>query len=449
MHKDTSPIIVISTEVGVREQDGNILLAHRLASLGFHVYCLYDQYSTILCHHLGKRDIPFILIDKSASVSCLEKRIRKAKTNKNSLVYIQLQESFINLTSNPETRVNWLKYFTPEADKYIDGIFSMGNHMSSFIQTDHEILYEKTYTFGNPRIDLLCNSKINYYEDEIAAIQQLYGDFILFNDSHVLPEINNSPGGIDLGIPELWKKDSAFVQRFNEDTRVLTQYNRTFVEKMYHLLNEYSKKNQTQSIVVRPHPTNKPEYWMSKLSSNSNIYVCSDLPVEPWILASRLVITDGCTTGLQALVAGKPSASLEINSRPSSFSPTMSKLSNFHISSTEGLEEAYSEAKRDSTTRWHRHDAKISDYMINDGESSSRIAQKIYNDSLNANLARVRKSSLKIDFWSSPVQLLEWKWQHFRPDKVKDKIKRLNIALGSSCNCNEIGWNSYYICRQD
>ena len=66
------------------------------------------------------------------------------------------------------------------------------------------------------------------------------------------------------------------------------------------------------NVVVRPHPVYDSLYWHNAFRLHPRIQTIYNGNVEPWIHASEAVITTGCTTGLQALLAGKPSYELPV-----------------------------------------------------------------------------------------------------------------------------------------
>lgn len=60
------------------------------------------------------------------------------------------------------------------------------------------------------------------------------------------------------------------------------------------------------NFVYRPHPSESHEFYETVFRGVSNIHVNHDGPVGPWILNSLAVIHDGCTTAIEAQIAGKP-----------------------------------------------------------------------------------------------------------------------------------------------
>jgi hypothetical protein len=60
------------------------------------------------------------------------------------------------------------------------------------------------------------------------------------------------------------------------------------------------------NIVIRPHPSENFETWRTETMSLPNVFVVHEGDVIPWLLAASASIHNGCTTGLQASLLGRP-----------------------------------------------------------------------------------------------------------------------------------------------
>jgi hypothetical protein len=63
------------------------------------------------------------------------------------------------------------------------------------------------------------------------------------------------------------------------------------------------------TIVVRPHPTENPDIYRRIAASCRRVQVTNAGNIVPWLMATRLVIHNGCTTGLEATIMGVPAVS--------------------------------------------------------------------------------------------------------------------------------------------
>ena len=60
------------------------------------------------------------------------------------------------------------------------------------------------------------------------------------------------------------------------------------------------------TIVLRPHPSENLTFYQQAFASFKNVAVTRDESVLPWIRAAELVVHSNCTTGIEAVLAGRP-----------------------------------------------------------------------------------------------------------------------------------------------
>jgi hypothetical protein len=72
------------------------------------------------------------------------------------------------------------------------------------------------------------------------------------------------------------------------------------------LVRELSYKYPKLNIVLRPHPGENMDSYRKELSDCKNVFVVNNGSVVEWILASKLIIHNGCTTGIESFLLDKP-----------------------------------------------------------------------------------------------------------------------------------------------
>lgn len=155
---------------------------------------------------------------------------------------------------------------------------------------------------GHPRFDLYKPQYRDYWRRDVERIRRDYGDFVLVNTN--LSLANNAFGIQDIfsgrmgNTSKTEKGRLQSVQRFAHQRRV----HAALVEALAHLANQLPDL----SIVVRPHPAEDFTAYQAVFSAFPNVHVIHEGPVSPWILAARAVIHDGCTTAIEAHIAGVP-----------------------------------------------------------------------------------------------------------------------------------------------
>ena len=61
-----------------------------------------------------------------------------------------------------------------------------------------------------------------------------------------------------------------------------------------------------QKVVVRPHPSENINVWKNKTKNYSNnIKIIRSGNIIPWLMASKLVIHNGCTTAIEGTLLDK------------------------------------------------------------------------------------------------------------------------------------------------
>ena len=74
----------------------------------------------------------------------------------------------------------------------------------------------------------------------------------------------------------------------------------------HNLANKFPELN----FIYRPHPSEDHDYYKVIFKGVKNINVEHDGNVIPWILACKLLLHDGCTTAIEATLAGKTCSEL-------------------------------------------------------------------------------------------------------------------------------------------
>uniref|UniRef100_UPI0012FD14EA surface carbohydrate biosynthesis protein n=1 Tax=Alkalibacillus haloalkaliphilus TaxID=94136 RepID=UPI0012FD14EA len=139
---------------------------------------------------------------------------------------------------------------------------------------------------GNPRFDLLKEKYRPLYKSRVKSIQTSYGPFILINTRFAIY------------IP---KKPS------NHKSHEQYNYMKTLFQQFVKLIETIARQEPHQTIVIRPHPAENHRTYQKRFQSYDNVIIAPFGNVIDWILASEVVIHNGCTTGLEAFLLKKQS----------------------------------------------------------------------------------------------------------------------------------------------
>ena len=153
---------------------------------------------------------------------------------------------------------------------------------------------------------------ISFYDDEVQDLKRQYGDFILVNTNfnHVNafgPDMNlfqpvNNPG-------EKAKFGRAASGMSREYAQGLWNHKHGVFKSFQQLLPKLDQAFPDLNIIVRPHPTERHDVYKEIAARCSRVHVTNEGNVVPWILATRMVLHNGCTTGVEAFVMGVPAIS--------------------------------------------------------------------------------------------------------------------------------------------
>ena len=151
-------------------------------------------------------------------------------------------------------------------------------------------------TTGHPRFDLYRPRWRSFYGDKAQKLRQRFGDFVLVNTNFTHA---NNKMGTDFVFSPINGFDSADLESRLDTVRDWAYMNAQlshFVRLVHRLQGEFP----TLAIVVRPHPTESPDFYQRAFRDLSSVHVLHEGPVGPWLLACQCMIHDGCTTGVEA-----------------------------------------------------------------------------------------------------------------------------------------------------
>jgi len=161
---------------------------------------------------------------------------------------------------------------------------------------------ENIVTTGHPRFDLYKPQYREYFNDEAQNYRERYGDFVLMNTNF---SFVNRPRGTDNAFSSRYFYDPANPQkRLNQVQRWhhISQIFSGFIQLATRLSVEFPKLN----IVLRPHPSEDVTIYHQIFEQVPNVHIVHEGSVGAWLLASRCLIHDGCTTALEAHFCGTP-----------------------------------------------------------------------------------------------------------------------------------------------
>ena len=308
-------IIFLPSEIYHREFDYKLALSVHLASLGNYVIVGYDKHF----HSIIRASPPGALLEKSASTVMFNGRI-KPTVNNGGQVIVNDEEGFNNL--HEEHKNQWLNRVDPRSIEAIHSYLSWGQYDYSFFSRIKS-LKEKMIVAGNCRRDLLEDFGREFYADEVEAIRNLYGDCLLFIDNFCV---------------ECWRtgyKPPAFAVSEYKNKEAYKEYVESIAEQseareyFAEFIHQAARAFPSRQIIIRPHPVADPRWWQSKFWSYRNVHIIFHHSIEPWIHACSALISMGCTTAIQAVIANRPVIEIQHRDPSSALHGFASALTDF------------------------------------------------------------------------------------------------------------------------
>ncbi len=299
----TERLLIIPVENQVRELDSKLLLACFAARRGF-------------TSVIGSRR------ELELSIDSFPKSIYLSKSmTVRSLLFFQVadqlghvivawdEEALVHLP--PETYYS--RRLHPKAIKHVSHLFAWGEDNAELWRR-YPALSPCTpiHITGNPRGDLLRGEIMRIYQQEVDELRKRYGNFILINTNfnHINafgPDMNLFKPVKRAGQkPEFGRAARGMSRSYAEGLR---NHKQAVFEDFKRLIPKLDKAFPEATVVVRPHPTENHEIYRQIAGRCERVRVTNDGNVVPWLLASRAVIHNGCTTGVEACMLGVPAIS--------------------------------------------------------------------------------------------------------------------------------------------
>jgi len=292
--------ILLPIEIENRELDYKLLLAvffseKNTVYLGQHDYLYSVSKFMTGGIYLGKNQFS-IYPDGSW-------RVRHDKLKKNGFSVIHLDEEGIFWGDEENHRQRLNRRMDVDQITNNDYICTWGSFQKEHYQHETKALSDNIVVTGNPRFSLLTDKYKGIYQESVDELKAKYKNFILIPTAFGL--FNNF-----LGHNDSFSKRRLFSNKYNVEDylRQIDEWNYSgktlceFIKMITHLSHEYQDLN----IVVRPHPSENIDIYNSAFSNFDNVFVEYSGEIQPWILASNVLIHDGCTTALEAYIANTP-----------------------------------------------------------------------------------------------------------------------------------------------
>jgi surface carbohydrate biosynthesis protein len=290
---------IVPVENQVRELDAKLLVACAAAERGFRVFLgsrtrIDFRIATFpRSIYLSKGMTP-----KSAKMFRIMRKLGHeiAAMDEEGLVYHSADEYYAR-------RVSAATF------KEITSLLAWGDAGAELLRKHPDYRSTPIHVTGNPRIDLMRPELQPYFEDEANRIREQLGHFVLINTNFskvnaYFPKMNLlAPPARPGQPPELGAAGIGLTREFAEG---LAAHKRAIFDHFREMIPVLHEAFPDHQIVVRPHPSENREPWKLLAKDLGRVHVIHEGNVIPWLAASRALIHNGCTTGIEAFIMQKP-----------------------------------------------------------------------------------------------------------------------------------------------
>jgi surface carbohydrate biosynthesis protein len=361
------PIAYLTLEIKEREFDSRLLIAAHLLKEGFAVllgqqWALFSNFDALP---------PGIVLFKTVNRIQAQNMVNARRcghvvttTDEEVLVCVD-EESFT--TS-----------YDLAAAENCDLFFTQSDRQKRAIERKFPQMHGKLRTTGNSRIDLWTSAQSGTFAAKAREIREQYGPFVLFNTNYA--QINSVWNSMDMLLAIAIK--AGLVDAANPESvaayRAQLEWEAANRDEMVAIIDWAVEHLKSHRIVIRPHPVEIPDYWRDRFGGKDRVLIPERSSPHPWILAADLVVHTSCTTGLEAILMGRPTVNLLPRPHPQFLSVT--SLVNPTFSSWREAAPAIAGILAGGPGAFSGGYAKYADvlsehfYSYKDGQSSKRIA---------------------------------------------------------------------------
>ncbi|WP_430788244.1 surface carbohydrate biosynthesis protein [Virgibacillus flavescens] len=273
--KNNKRWLYLPVEVKVRELDAKLLVAY---------YAIEEGYQVILGEHRMVESASAVYPNGIFFSKGYPNKFRKriiTNAKKNGHVIVELDEEGLIMNNTSGYLSDRMKF---EMLDLVNQEYCWGKFQHKIITSSNPQYEEKCSIVGNPRFDLLKSKFQSLYDQDAEKLRNEYGAFILINTRFSIYNSTHS--------------------KHKEDPQFL--YFKQLYDSFVEMINAACKKFPDTNFVIRPHPGENADSYRTAFSSFNNVHVIHEGSIIKWILASSVIIQNGCTSSIEAFLLGKP-----------------------------------------------------------------------------------------------------------------------------------------------
>lgn len=185
----------------------------------------------------------------------------------------------------------------------LSGLFAWGPENEALWREYDSYPGTPIYQTGNPRLDLMRPELRAFYEPARKAIEEQFGPFLLLNSN--FGKVNHFFSKLSTHRYPQKKREWKRLIRQGVDPELVAFRSELF-DQFLQLVPALAEALPECTLVVRPHPAEQHAAWQRAAGNSPNVQVLHEGSVVPWLMAASAIIHNGCTTGLEGHLLGRP-----------------------------------------------------------------------------------------------------------------------------------------------
>ena len=298
--RNAKPVLIVPVESQVRELDAKLLFSCCASERGYPVI-------------LGSRAYVHFEIGAMPRGIYVAKSMRRISGLMFSLIrklgheIVAWEEEAL---VHPPAEVFYPLRLSPDTLRHVSLLFAWGPDNEALMLGYPELPgHVRIHVSGNPRGDMLRREIAPYFEEQVQALRDAHGRFVLVNTNFT--DVNPYLPGIGLFAPStgpgkprrMGQAGKGMPRPFAEGLEIHKQ---RILDDFCAMLPALEQALPGVTIVVRPHPSEEHRIYHELAARCSRVVVNNEGNVLPWLLASELLVHNGCTTAAEAYVMGVP-----------------------------------------------------------------------------------------------------------------------------------------------
>ena len=349
-----APVLIIPVESQVREMDAKLLLAACAVERGYRVVIGSRAYV-----HFAMADLPRGVYLAKSMRGLSDRMFRLIRGLGHDIVAWE-EEALVH----PPPEVFYPLRLSPGTMPHVSHILAWGEEnrdlLSGYPYLPAGLPMHLT---GNPRGDMLRPELRAYFQEDVRALRQEHGDFLLINTNFT--DVNPYQPGLGLFAPSkdlskpppLGQAGKGMPRAFAEG---LLAHKQAILDDCLEMIPALEQALPGMTLVLRPHPSEHHGVYHELAGRCSRVRVMHQGNVLPWLLACRALVHNGCTTAVESYAMGIPAVTylktfnpeydLDFQGLPNRLSVecrTLDELTSVLRDTVEGNGPAYANAERD------------------------------------------------------------------------------------------------------